>query len=145
MADNSVETMDSNENATGEPSTRNRHIPNLVGLLERLRALKEASALLQEERDAVSAELDDLLLTSRLSSKEYRQARNQFIDVFKRDKLGASDGPDSETTWKGYISERPGDAIVDAALYTSKERFDMDTFERLYGLDPLRVSDLSEC
>jgi len=147
MVNNSAKTEDSSINARGEACVDNRGGLSMPGLLARVRVVEDQNTLAKGERALMKAQLSELseqILILRLCSKGYRWMRNRLIDAFK---LGdTSDGSDREKfSEEGYtMAPLKGDVIVDASLYTSKERSDVDTFERLYGLDPLQVSELSE-
>ncbi|PUU82104.1 hypothetical protein B9Z19DRAFT_1106041 [Tuber borchii] len=140
MVHNSAETKDSSITARGELCVGNR--PG--SWIDRLRALEDDVAKLGEEvalNGARLTELDDQVLALVLLSKEERQARNQFIDTFKRDKLDTSNNDsDGEIIQEGYMAAEEGpNAIADAALYVLGERSDVYIFEELYGLEPLQV------
>ncbi|KAL7275212.1 hypothetical protein RUND412_001861 [Rhizina undulata] len=134
----------------GEMVVGNRRGLNLAGLSTRVRILEDEvagqkeKATLQKEKttlqEAEIAELKDQVLTLRLSMKEYRRVRNWFISTFKRDKLNNADGSDIKSIQEGNVTAHGGDAIVNALLYKGPDgRRDASAFEKLYGLNPLRV------
>jgi hypothetical protein len=84
-------------------------------------------------------------ITSSLSA--YKLQRNNFISTYRRDKLGSVTAKDRKIIRVCNASVHGGDVIIDAMLYSSTGkdgRRDVDAYERLYGMDPLRVLSISE-
>ena len=142
----------------GELCVGNRRGLSLSGLLVQLRGLKDDMAKMEHDMAKMGEEvaligarfdkLDNQLLALGYLSTGCRQARTQFIDTFKRDKLDTSDdGSDGEIIREGYMGAEEGNAnaIADATLYVFKERSDVHIFEELYGLEPLQVLRISKC
>lgn len=83
-----------------------------------------------------------------ITQRGYMEWRNRFISLFKSNKLHTADNLDYQIiASEGYMAEHNADAITDAALYTPNtvlaQRFDTNTFEKLYGLHPAHVSRMS--
>ena len=158
MVHNSAKTKDSNINARGELCVGNRSGLPLSGSLAGLHALEDKAAKMDDDMAKMKDEMallerrlteaDDQILALKLLSAEYRQARIQPTNTFKRDKPDTSDDDsDGEIIREGYMGAEEGNAnaIADATLYVFKERSDVHIFEELYGLEPLQVLRISKC
>ncbi|PUU74678.1 hypothetical protein B9Z19DRAFT_901143, partial [Tuber borchii] len=74
----------------------------------------------------------------------YKLVRNRFISTFKRDKLGLVTKEDRRIIAKGNSQAHGGDAVADARLYEgTARRSDPGDFQKLYGLPPTVVSNLT--
>ena len=76
----------------------------------------------------------------RLASDGYRRIRNRFINVYRRDVLGHATHQEYQQISDGNNAAHGGDAVTDASLYTSGERYDEDVLIRLYGLSARQIS-----
>ncbi|PUU76823.1 hypothetical protein B9Z19DRAFT_1109226 [Tuber borchii] len=114
------------------------------------RKLKEARVLIAQyevEINRLCGEvslLEDRSRELNLSLESYKVARNRFILVYKRDKLGVRSEADRLAIRAGNATVHGGDAITDASLYTVPVggREDVGIFEQLYGLNPWSVQRL---
>ena len=139
------------ENVRGELFVGNHGGLNLARVSAEVQAVKDEIASQKDEflKKLSRQEEDIIQLTNKVLgltglSKEYMQVRDRFISTFKR-KLKTADPTDYTIIKEGNIAAHDGHAIVDASLYTSlKKRTDTDTFKKLYGLEPMQVSGLSD-
>jgi len=139
----------------GESFVGNHGGLNLAELAVDVRAVKDElttqkkkhlhqEKILKKHEEEISRQKKQLSHLA-VSSKEYMQVRNRFISVFKHDKLQIKENSDDKIITDGNIAAHKGDAFADATLYTSlNKRFDRDTFETLYGLNPKLVSSMSK-
>jgi hypothetical protein len=79
------------------------------------------------------------------TSEGYRKIRHRFIDVYRRDVLADLDSQGRKKIGEGNQVAHEGDAVADAGLYTSGERFDEDVLVDLYGLSATQISQLCKC
>jgi hypothetical protein len=80
-----------------------------------------------------------------LASEGYRRIRNRFINVYRRDVLGHATHQEYQQISDGNNAAHGGDAIADASLYTSRERYDEDVLIELYGLSANQISYQGKC
>ncbi|KAG0125509.1 hypothetical protein HOY82DRAFT_571598, partial [Tuber indicum] len=118
---------------------------------EEISSQQEKTSSQQEELTSFKTqvrELNERVLTLRMSSEGYRKLRNRFLTSFKSRMLKIQSTMDSEIIQEGNNSAYRGDVLVDATLYISSEegqeeqRNDTFTFKALYGLEPLLVSQI---
>ena len=110
---------------------------------QRLASQDEKIAL----QDLKIASLEDRVNNLTVSLDSYQVLRNRFMSTFKRDKLGNATEADFRLISEGNHWAHGGDAIADAILYEGqrpRRSQDVLTYERLYGLDPARVLNISK-
>ena len=78
------------------------------------------------------------------TSEGYRDIRDRFLEVCKRDVLGGVDRKGYQKINKGNVAAHEGDAIADTELYISGKRSDEDVLTYLYGLTVNQISRLSK-
>ena len=118
-------------------------------------ATKRASIVTAEMLESNQKQLAELELRLRSVQKgvrsltafpsAYHHTRNRFLSTFKKDKLGRATVDDWRIIAQGNVKAEGGDAATDALLYEgTMTRKDFTTFERLYGLHPAIVRNISE-
>jgi len=129
------------------------HIGNIRGL-EYAREASERSTVqerlgvleewLKESKGKI-ASLEERVTSLTLSLEAYHILRNRFLSTFKRDKLGNATEADFRLISEGNRRAHGGDATADALLYAGRQphRRDVPTYEKLYGLDPVRVAQIT--
>jgi len=75
----------------------------------------------------------------------YYKIRHRFIDFYRRDVRRDVTDEGRARIHNANISAHEGDAITDAKLYTTGQRFDEDALIDLYGLTANQISFLSKC
>jgi hypothetical protein len=122
--------------------------PSGQGLLEERIDLKERMKRLEDEiichRYQITG-LQQSIKTLALSSEGYRRIRNRFIDVYCRDIRNDLGGKGYANVLDGNEAAHEGDAIADAALYTSHTRHDEAVLIEIYGLSANQISYLGKC
>jgi len=67
----------------------------------------------------------------------YKEVRNRYLSMFKRDSLKTHTTTDQEIINSSNLTTHWGDAVVDASLYTEPNgRTDIEVFRSLYGILP---------
>ena len=77
----------------------------------------------------------------------YKESRQRFICVFKRDKLNNETAADREIIRRGNQVVHGGDAVTDAFMYNATcagRRTDPGTFDKLYGVLPSIAENISK-
>ena len=80
------------------------------------------------------ADLQHRVKVLTLASEGYLKIRHRFLEVYRRDILDDVNE-----------AAHNGDAIADANLYTSGERYDEKVLVSLYGLTVFQISQLGKC
>jgi hypothetical protein len=92
------------------------------------------------------AELRRDIDTLRLASEGYRKIRNRFLETYRRDVVIHNLDPKSrQNIAGGNEAAHHGDAIADAALYTSRERSDHALMSKIYGVSVYEITCLGKC
>jgi uncharacterized coiled-coil protein SlyX len=81
--------------------------------------------------------LQDHVKALSLASDGYR---HRFLEVYRRDVRGDLDREGHKKIGDGSGVAHEGDAVADAGLYTSYQRFDEDVLIDLYGLTATHIS-----
>ncbi|KAI9781005.1 MAG: hypothetical protein M1816_002602 [Peltula sp. TS41687] len=110
-------------------------------LQERFRQLASVQADVEKLKTRINT-LTTEVEVLREASIGYRQIRNRFLDVYRRDVIGDPDGRWTKPIGLGNAAAHNGDAVVDAYLYYLGERQDTTSFVEIYGLLPEKVLSL---
>lgn len=112
----------------------------VISLESAVASLRKLATLQAKKIASLEGHVSDLSL----SLGGYRLLRNRFIGTFKRDKLGDMTPSNRRIIAKGNSWAHGGDAVADAQLYKgTAKRSDPGDFEKLYGLPPKVVANLS--
>ena len=116
--------------------------------------MKERMTKLENKQQKTNAELQttNIQITNlknrvralTLASEGYRKIRHRFLDVYHRDIRNDVDGHGREKINQGNEAAHYGDAVTDASLYTSHERYDEVVIVELYGLTANQISYLGK-
>ena len=101
----------------------------------------------EQAKIAKITSLEERVTSLTLSLEAYHILRNRFLSTFRRDKLGNATEADFRLISEGNRWAHGGDATADALLYEGRLRLwrvDVSTYEKLYGLDPARVAQISK-
>ena len=123
-------------NQSGRELLEDRH-----DMKERMKRLEDKPTGLQNENADFRHRIGNL----ELASEGYRKIRNRFINVYRRDVLGYVTHQEYQQISDGNNAAHGGDAIADASLYTSRERYDEDVLIELYGLSANQISYQGKC
>jgi hypothetical protein len=80
----------------------------------------------------------------RLTSAEYLEIRQRFLDVFRRDKLGAYSPGLKSNIALGNERAHGGDAVTDAEIFVRGMRHDIELMKMVYGISANKVLELRE-
>jgi hypothetical protein len=113
-------------------------------LLEERHDMKELMKRLDTQQMKMETQITDLqhrvgdlqhrvkILTQ--SSEGYRKIRRRFLEVYRRDILGEADSQGLQRIGDGNQAAHNGDAVADASLYKSGEKYHEKVLVNLYGL-----------
>ena len=112
---------------------------------ERMKRLEDKLKRLEDKLTKETTSRQNDIKDLRLASEGYRRIRNRFINVYRRDVLGHVTHQEYQQISDGNNAAYGGDAVTDASLYTSGERYDEDVLIELYGLSTSQISYQGKC
>lgn len=78
------------------------------------------------------------------ASADYRKVRHRLFDTYRRDVKKNLDAAGKARLKDGNESAHDADVIVDASLFTRRERHDESTMTEIYGIGALLVTQIGE-
>lgn len=117
----------------------------MKGRMTRLEGKLEKTQERLDKSEVQVADLQNRVKVLAQTSEGYRKIRHRFLDTYRRDILRQVDRQGHSKISGGNQAAHEGDAVADAELYTSGERFDEKLLVELYGLTPNQISLLGKC